>query len=369
MVPSDPVAGIERLIRPDLLAFGGYTASKAPERVAEKAKVALEDVIKLDGNENLYGCSPRVKKALAEYRYYNIYPDATQTELRRMLQGYAGVGAEYLVAGNGSDQLIDLVFRLFVGPGDEVINCIPTFDIFRFTTSLCNGRLVEVLRDGDYRVNVGAVKKAITKKTKLIVLANPNNPTGTPVPKADVLELVDTGVPLLADEAYVEFSGETVTQLVPEYQNLMVLRTFSKWGGLAGLRIGFGVFPIKIAEYLMRIKLPFTINAAAVVAVRETLADIDYMLSNVRAIVNERERVYSELQKLGWLQPFPSKANFIFCHVLNGKASKIQQELQDKGILIRYFDLPLLQNSLRIGIGKPEHNEAVLRALKEAGEK
>jgi histidinol-phosphate aminotransferase len=306
---------------------------------------------------------------LSAYPYFNIYPDASQTELRKLFQGYTGVGAEHIVAGSGSDQLIDLILRLFVAPGDEVINCVPTFDIFRFSTALCNGKLVEVLRDEDYRVDVSAVKKAISKKTKIILLANPNNPTGTPIPKQDILELVDTGVPVLADEAYVEFSGETVTNLVPQYKNLMVLRTFSKWAGLAGFRIGYGLLPPQIAEYLRRIKLPYNVNVAALIAVRESLKDIDYLRDNVKAIVTERERLSGELKKLGWLKPFPSKANFIFCHVLKGKASEIQQELQDRGILIRYFELPLLQNSLRIGVGKPEHTDILIKTLREVGEK
>jgi len=357
--------GIAKLIRSDLAAFGGYVAGKSPETVAEKVNISVESVIKLDANENPYGCSPRVQQALGTYPYFNIYPDASQTELRKLLQGYAGVGAEHIVAGNGSDQLIDLVLRLFVGPGDEVINCVPTFDIFRFSTTLCNGKLVEVPRDEDYFVNVSAVKKAISKKTKIILLANPNNPTGTPISAQDILEIVDTGVPVLVDEAYVEFSGETVTKLAPQYKNLMVLRTFSKWAGLAGFRIGYGVFPPEVAEYLLTIKLPYSVNVAALVAVRASLKDTDYLRDKVKAIVAERERLFGELKKLKWLKPFPSQANFIFCHVLNGKARQIQQELQNRGILIRYFDLPLLQNSLRISVGKPEHTDALIKALKE----
>jgi histidinol-phosphate aminotransferase len=357
--------GIEKLIRPELADFGGYVASKSPEAVAAEAKVSVDGVIKLDANENPYGCSPKVKQALSTFPYFNIYPDASQAELRRLLQGYTGVDAKYIAAGSGSDQLIDLILRLFITPGDEIINCVPTFDIFRFSTKLCNGKLVEVLRDEDYRVNVSAVKKAISKRTKMILLANPNNPTGTPTPKEDILELVDTGVPVLADEAYVEFSGETVTQLVPQYQNLLVLRTFSKWAGLAGFRVGYGIMPPQIAEYLLRIKLPYNVNVAALVAVRESLKDADYLQNNVKAIVAERDRLLSELKKLGWLKPFPSQANFIFCHVLKGKASQIQRELQNRGILIRYFDLPLLQNSLRISVGKPEHTDALIKALKE----
>ncbi len=359
--------GITKLIRPDLAAFGGYVASKSPETLAREIKLPVESIIKLDANENPYGCSPRVKEALSTYPYFNIYPDAGQTELRKLLQGYTGVGAEHIVAGGGSDQLINLITRLFVGPGDEVINCVPTFDIFRFSTRLCNGKLVEVPRDENYCVDVSAVKKAITQKTKIIVLANPNNPTATPIPRQDILELVDTGVPVLADEAYVEFSGETVTPLVPQYKNLLVLRTFSKWAGLAGLRIGYGILPPQIADYLLRIKLPYNVNVAALVAVRESLKDIDYLRDRVKAIVAERERLFGELEKFEWLKLFPSQANFIFCHVLNGKASQIQRELEKRGILIRYFDLPLLQNSLRIGVGKPEHTDALIKALREIG--
>ncbi len=355
------------MIRSDLAAFGGYVPSKALELLSERVKMPINGITKLDANENLYGCSPKVNEALGGYPYFNIYPDANQTEMRRMLEGYVGVSAEHIVAGSGSDQLIDLIIRLFVGPGDEVINCVPTFDIFRVSTRLCNGKLVEVRRDEEYRVDVKAVKKAITKKTKMILLANPNNPTGTPTPQEDILELVETGVPVLADEAYVEFSGETVTPLVPKYENLLVLRTFSKWAGLAGLRVGYGIMHPKVANYLQSIKMPYNVNIAARVAVRESLKDIDYLMEKVKAIVAERERLFEELTKLDWVKPFPSKANFVFCHVLNGKAAQIQQALEKRGILIRYFDLPLLQNSLRISVGRPDHTDALLKALKEVG--
>jgi len=359
--------GITKFIRSDLAAFGGYVPSKALELLSEKVKMPINGITKLDANENLYGCSPKVKAALSEYPYLNIYPDAGQTEMRRLLADYTGVDAEHIVLGNGSDELIGLILRLFLEPGDEVINLVPTFDMFRFGVILCNGKLVEVPRDEEYRVDVAAVKNAITKKTKLILLANPNNPTGTPTPQKDVLELVETGVPIVADEAYVEFSGETVTPFVTNYDNLMVLRTFSKWAGLAGLRVGYGLMHPDIVGYLQTIKQPYNVNIAARVAVRESLKDRDYLMQNVKAIVAERERLFDELSKLDWLKPFPSKANFVFCHVLNGKAAQIQKKLEERGILIRYFDIPLLQNSLRISVGRPRHTDALIKALKEVG--
>jgi histidinol-phosphate aminotransferase len=358
---------ITKRIRSDLAGFGGYVPSKALKLLAERVKMPINGISKLDANENLYGCSPRVNAALGEYPYLNIYPDAGQTEIRKLLAGYTNVDAERIVVTNGSDELIGLILRLFIEPGDEVINLVPTFDMFRFGVRLCKGKLVEVQRDEEYRVDVKAVKKAITKKTKLIILANPNNPTGTPTPQKDVLELIETGIPFISDEAYVEFSGETATPFVTKYDNLMVLRTFSKWAGLAGLRIGYGLMHPKVVGYLQTIKQPYNVNIAARVAVRESLKDLDYLMQNVKAIVAERERLFNELSKLSWIKPFPSQANFIFCHVLKGQASQIQQALEDKGILIRYFDIPLLQNSLRISVGLPKHTDALLKALREIG--
>jgi len=358
-------AGIERLIRPDLATFAGYAARKSPETLEGKVEVPLESIIKLDANENPYGCSPRVSQALAACPNFNIYPDDGQTRLRKLLEGYSGVDARHIVAGSGSNQLIDLVMRLFISPGDEVISCVPTFGIYSFSTKLCGGTLVEVPRDKNFAVNVSAVKAAINKRTKVICLANPNNPTGTLIPRQDILEILDTGLPVLVDEAYHEFSGQTVAPLVGQYENLMVLRTFSKWAGLAGLRVGYGLFPPQIADYLLKIKIPYNVNVAALVAVEESLKDIDYLMSTVRAIIAERGRLFAELGKLGWLKPFPSLANFILCSVLSGQATELRQRLQDKGILVRYFDQPILRNFIRISVGKPEHTDALIKALKE----
>ena len=368
MAISNSSAGIEKLIRSHLVDFVGYSASTAPETLVGKVDVPVESIIKLDANENPYGCSPRVNQALAAYPYFHIYPDSGQKELRKLLAGYCGVAAGSIVAGGGSNQLIDLLVRLFVDSGDEVINCVPTFDVYRFSTEICDGALVDVPRDDNFTVDVRAVKATISKKTKLIFLANPNSPTGNIMPQEDILEIVGTGLPVVVDEAYYEFSGETVVPLVSRYQNLMVLRTFSKWAGLAGLRVGYGIFPPKIADYLLAIKIPYNVNVAARVAVQESLKDLDYLLDKVRLVVAERERLFNKLEKLTWLKPFPSQANFIFCSVLNGQASELHQRLQQKGILVRYFDKPLLRNAIRISAGKPEHTDALIKALRELGE-
>ncbi len=360
--------GIEAMVKPEILAASGYVAGKSREALKKEIEISIDDIVKLDCNENLYGPSPRVLETLGKYPYLNIYPDASQTELREMLAGYVGVSPDSIVAGNGSDQLIEFIINMFIGRGDEVINCIPTFDVFRFKTQIAGGTLVEVLRDENFNVDVSAVKAAITDRTKLIMLATPNNPTGTITPQSDILEIAETGLPFLVDEAYVEFNGETVTQFVRDYPNMMVTRTFSKWAGLAGLRIGFGILPLNIAGIMNKMRLSYNVNTAAVIAVRETLKDVDYLMANVQRVVEEREKLFAELERLDFIKPFPSKTNFIYCSVLKGNAADIKARLEKSGILVRYFDLPLLRNALRIGVGKPEHTSAIIKVLRVIGE-
>ncbi|MBI2851061.1 MAG: histidinol-phosphate transaminase [Chloroflexi bacterium] len=357
--------GIEKLIRPDLASFGGYSAATSPETLKGKVEVAVEDIIKLDANENPYGCSPGVNRALAAYPHFNIYPDDGQAKIRELLAGYCGIDARHIVAGGGSNQLIDLILRLFLKPGDEVINCVPTFGIFRFSTLLCGGNIVEVHRDNSFAITAAAVKAVITNKTKVIFLVNPNNPTGTMIPRPELLEILDTGLPFVVDEAYCEFGRETVTPMVGKSPNLMVLRTFSKWAGLAGLRIGYGLFPEKIADYLLKIKMPYNVNVAALVAVEESLKDLAYLKGNVDKIIAERARLYEELKNIKWLKTVPSQANFILCRVEKGEAKELKQKLQQKGILVRYFEEPRLKDYIRISVGKPEHTDALIKALKQ----
>jgi len=364
-VSSDSQAGIEKYIRSHLKDFTGYSASISPDTLTGKIEVPESDIIKLNANENPYGCSPRVIKALSDGSRFSIYPDDGQQELRKLLAGYAGAPAERIVAGHGSNTLIDMLVRLFVGPGDEVINCVPTFDIYRFSTGICGGTVVNVPRDENFTVDVPGVISAITANTRIIFLASPNNPTGNAIPRDDVIKIAETGVPLVLDEAYYEFYDETLVPLTAQYPNLIVLRSFSKWAGLAGLRIGYGIFPPRIVDYLMAIKIPHNVSVVAEVAVRESLADLAYLQERVRDIVAERERLYQELQAIDWLKPFPSQANFIFCNVLKGSAREIFLKLQQKGILVRYFEIPLLENSIRITVGKPEHTNALLNALLE----
>jgi histidinol-phosphate aminotransferase len=359
--------GIEKLIRKELLSFGGYSAAASPEVLEGKIEVAAKDMIKIDANENPYGCSPRVNKALAHYPQFNIYPDDGQEKLRKLISGYCGVDAKHIVCGNGSNQLIDLLIRLLVNPGDEIINCTPTFGIYSFSAKLCVGTLVEIPRDEAFNIDIAKVKAAITKKTKIIFVTNPNNPTGNLTPEKDIIELLETGVPIVVDEAYYEFSRKTVVPMMSKYDNLIILRTFSKWAGLAGLRVGYGLFPPEIADFILRIKIPYNVNAAAQIAVAESLQDVDYLMASVQKLIDERANLISELRKINWLTVYPTDSNFILCRVKTMDATLLHKKLQMKGILIRYFDQPRLKDCIRISVGKPEHTTALIKTLREIG--
>ena len=356
---------IEKLIRPDIKALGGYVPIEPTDVISQRINVAAEDVIKLDGNENPYGCSARVKQALSKFPYYHIYPDPEQRELRKALENYSGFKSEYILAGSGSDELIDLVLRLLIEPGDKVINCPPTFGMYKFCTEVCGGKISSVPRKQDFSIDTTAIKKAVDQRTKLIFIASPNNPSANIATEAEIRELLNTHTIVVVDEAYFEFSESTVAHLVPRHSNLVVLRTFSKWAGLAGLRVGYGIFPRYMVDYLMKIKQPYNVNVAAQVAAIESLKDIDYQHSTIRALISERERLLGKLTEIDWLKVYPSKANFILCKVLKGKAKEIHQALQIKGIFVRYFDTPELKECLRISIGKPEHTDRVISTLKK----
>ena len=347
---------VDKYVRASITALAGYSRTPKPIPGVK---------IKLNANENLYGCSPKVLEAIANYRDFHLSPDPTQTELRQLCAEYIGVGPEHIIAGNGSDEFIYLITHTFVDPGDEVIQFIPGFPPYAIRTEMCGGIPVNVLRDDNFAIDLATLKAAITRKTKLIVVINPNNPTGTETSRQDIIEILDTGIPIIVDEAYAEFSDSSIVDLVTQYENLMVLRTFSKWAALAGIRIGYGVFSRTIVNTIAKIRAPFNVNSAALIAVRESMRDREYLMNNVKAIINERERLFTELQKMRMVQPVPSKSNFIFCRAHNANAFDIQQKLLDRGISVKANEIPQGGSSLCMTIGKPEHTDALITALRE----
>jgi len=356
---------ITKLFRRDLRELRPYEAVDSPEALAEIAGIPAEEIIRLNANENPYGPSPRVQEALGCYNSYHIYPDAHQSVPRRALAEYTGISADHILVGAGADELIDLVLRATLEPRDKVISCPPTFGMYSFSTQVNGGILVSIPRDKEFQVDLPKVRKAIGTMSKAIFLTSPNNPTGNPVSEDIILSLLQEDILVVVDETYFEFSGQTVAPLVAEYSNLVVLRTLSKWAGLAGLRLGYGIMAPQLLHLLMDIKQPYSISAAAEVALLTSIEDLAYLRHNVDAIVQERERLFSKLTSIQGIAPWPSLGNFLLCDISGGKATQVFQGLARRGIFVRYFNAPRLRDSLRISVGKPEDTDALVEALEE----
>jgi len=349
-----------------MMAIQAYAPIEPPEVVAKELGVPVEQIAKLDANENPYGPSPKVKAALAAFDGYQYYPDPEQRAVRGAVARYAGVKPEQVVLGNGSDEMLDLCARMFLSPGDRLVNFPPTFGVYSFLGHVYDAELVQVERGEDFRLDLKRAEREL-ERAKLAFVASPNNPTGNSLSREELERLLAPGAVIVVDEAYAEFAGESFANLVGVRDNLVVLRTFSKWAGLAGLRAGYAIVPEALAEVIWRVKIPYNLTVAAEQAILASLEDVAGLLGNVDLIKAERERMYAVLKELSWLRPFPSSANFILCEVTGIAAKEVYLQLRGRGILVRYFDSPGLRNCIRISIGRPQDTDRVVEALTEIG--
>jgi histidinol-phosphate aminotransferase len=342
------------------------------EVLSKRLGIPAEDIIKLDANENPYGPSPRARTALAELHFPHRYPDPESCALRTTLSAYTDVPFENLLAGAGADELIDLLLRVLLEPGETVLNFPPTFGMYAFDARLNHGIVQEVVRNKDFSLNLCTIEQAVERfKPKAIFITSPNNPDGSLLPPEDFKRLLRLPVLVVLDEAYIEFSddggslGELSSRIseVPQHQNLVVLRTFSKWAGLAGLRIGYGAFPSWLIPDLWKAKQPYNVNVAASAAAIASLQDLEYLAQNVALLREERRRLSNLLRYIDYLQPFPSQANFILCKVNGRSARELKESLAKLGILVRYYDTPLLTDMIRISAGRPQDTAKLLNAL------
>ncbi len=357
-------------LRPDVEAMPPYTPVEPPEVWAERLGIPAGQLVKLDANENPYGPSPRARTALAALANAHIYPDPAQRALRQALGAHLGVDAEHILAGNGADELIDLVLRLALGPGDVVLDCPPTFGMYRFCTGIQGGRVRAVPRQAAFSLDVPAIEAAARdSRARVLFITSPNNPDGSLATPEQVERLLELPLLVVVDEAYVEFSDqEGLAARAAVAQNLVVLRTFSKWAGLAGLRVGYGLFPREVIRHLWKIKPPYSVNVAATAAALASLEDVEYLQANVDRLIEQRERLQVELARFPFLHPFPSRANYVLCRVSGVDARELWEALRRKGILVRYFDQPGVDDCIRISAGMPAQVDRLLGALRQIAE-
>lgn len=331
--------------------------------LAARYGLAPERIVRLDTNENPYGPPLRVQEALAACDEYHRYPDPEGREIRRLLAGYTGIGGERIVIGNGAGEIIDLLLALFLDPGDAVLIPTPTDRLYEARARIHGAAVQRVPRLPDFALDSAALVAAVTPAVKIVFLASPNDPTGNLCRERDIVRLLHHNVIVVVDETYYEFSGRTVAPLTREYDNLVVLRTFSHWAGLAGLPVGYGIMPRWIAAAARRIQRPDSVNVAAQVAVRAIFEELPALRATIRRLRLERLRLYRALRKLNFVRPWESKGNFLLVHVRHGTADALADWLAADGIFVRRPDFPELRDFVRITVGRPEETDRLMRRM------
>ena len=376
----------QRLLNPHLSGLEEYTPIQPFEVLSKRLGIPASQIVKLDANENPYGPLPAVAEALAEYPYYHIYPDPQQSELRDALSAFVGVPAEQILPGQGADELLDYICRLFLSPGNGIINTPPTFGMYSFDAKLQGAGVIDVWRRDDYSVDVEGIERVASGEwrvdegqesspavrrppsllPKVLFLTSPNNPSGTWLPDDDLRRLLALPLMVVLDEAYVEFANQpSRADWVLEHDNLIVLRTFSKAAGIAGLRLGYGIFPAWVMPYLWKFKQPYNVNVAASVAGLASLRHTDQIMAVVEKLKAERDRLFALLSTLSYLRPYLSEANFVLCRVEGRDAADLKLGLERQGILVRYYSKTGLDNCIRISVGRPEQTDRLLEVLRE----
>ena len=366
---------VKRLIGKRVEGLKEY-APEPLDALAERLNLPVGQLIKLDANENPYGPTTHTLRVLNGHLDYHRYPDPISRRLRRAIGEFLDVDPACIMVGNGSDELIDLILRAFRpdAPGSgihQVIDCPPTFGMYQFYGTTNDMQIIEIARDDRFQVDVERIESLCQDdpQPKVIFLASPNNPDGQLLSDVDLRRLFDLPLIIVLDEAYIDFGNASRVHWVAERQNLIVLRTFSKWAGLAGLRVGYGVFPEALMDALWRLKSPYNVNCAAQAAALATLKDLEEAKVNIRKIVEERERLLERLGEFSFLKPYRSQANYVLCEVCDLSVERLRRSMEERGIILRYFEQPGLSHHIRISVGTPMQDEAlliVLRSLKEA---
>jgi histidinol-phosphate aminotransferase len=347
-----------------------YVPGKPIDELAREYGLAGASIVKLASNENPRGPSPRVRDAIAAAAAdVTRYPDGNAFALKTALAARYGVSREQIVLGNGSNDVLELAAQAFLRPGDHAVYSEHAFAVYPLATQARGATGIEVPAR-DYGHDLDAMLEAITPRTRLVFIANPNNPTGTWLPPAAVkafLAAVPDEVVVVLDEAYAEYLGKeqrspSATWL-GEHANLIVSRTFSKAYGLAGLRIGFGLMDAVVADLLNRVRQPFNVNSVAQAAALAALADVEYVAESAALNRAGLRELASALDAMG-VGHVPSHGNFLLVHV--GDAAQVYERLLRQGVIVRPVGNYGLPHHLRVTVGLPAENQRFIDALKVA---
>jgi histidinol-phosphate aminotransferase len=346
-----------RHVKPAVREIGAYTLA------------AREARVKINQNENPWDLPESVKRRVLDHalaRPWCRYPDFDPRELTEALARFSGWRADGVLAGNGSNELIEALLLVTVGPGTRVVIPEPTFTLYALLTGILGGEAVRVALTDELRYDVRALVEARRRtEAAVTIVCSPNNPTGTSLSRSALERLCRAGDGLVVlDEAYHEFSGETAVPLLESHPNLVIFRTFSKAMALAGLRVGYLLASPDLVREVNKARLPYNLNFFTQAAALAALGEEDLLRERVRRVVEERERLLGRLADVPGVRAWPSKANFFLLELLATSPGAVFEALYRRGVLVRDVSTyPMLSRCLRISLGTPEENDTFLHAL------
>ncbi|MDQ2871680.1 MAG: histidinol-phosphate transaminase [Candidatus Eremiobacteraeota bacterium] len=332
-----------------------------------KRDLGLERIVKLASNENPLGSSPKALEALGSIGGLNLYLDDSYPELRSKISATYGLRAENVVLGHGSNELIGIVCQTLLEPGDETVMAAPTFSLYKLATQLQGARAVEIPLDASGTHDLDAMLGAVTERTKLVFICDPNNPTGTAIGREAWMRFaraLPERVSLLVDQAYREYMGPAgvdAVDVLRERENTIVLRTMSKIYGLASLRFGYGFGHPQLLEWVHRVRLPFNVSRPAAIGAHAALDDDAFVARSVAVNADGLAFVSREFDRLG-LARFATEANF-YALAVPGGAAQAYGDLLARGIIVRSGDALAMPGYLRISVGTRAENEALVEAI------
>ena len=357
-------------IRKALQGFEAYGWETPTYEIAEKTGLRPEQIVRLDTNTSpfrpvaaLSDLAKELKKAEV-----NQYPDTSYHALLEGISAYTGKGMERFVVTNGADEGLDLITKVLLDPGDEVIIPTPTYPMYRITSQIMGATVRAVSRRPDYSLDVEAMLSVVGRRTKAIFLCNPNNPTGNFSPEKEVEELAKrSGVAVAVDEAYFEYCGRSAIDITDRLDNVIVCRTMSKAFSLAGARLGYLAARKDTVEKLNLVRPPNSLSVISLMLGQTALAHLGEMRKHVGSTIRERGRLSEGLSAIRGIHPFPSATNFILFRVSSADADRVHQKLMKKGLVLRNMSkVGGVEGCLRTTVGTPEVNERLLAELRTA---
>lgn len=293
----------------------------------------------------------------------NEYPDTSYQELRRVLAGYTKAGVDQLIVTNGADEALDIIAKLLLDPRDEVLIPTPTYSMYRIVSQLANAKIIQIPRDQTFDVNLDSMAHRVSKRTKLLFLCNPNNPTGNTTSSDQIRSILESyrNLTVVIDEAYSEFSQKSSSELVDSYNNLVVVRTLSKAFSMAGVRVGYIISSVDSARKINLVRPPNSLGVLSLFMAQRALEEIATMRKNVRLIIKERDRMSKIISAT--CQTFPSDANFVLFRAPKN-AKKLHSRMTKRGFVLREFSgVPEIEDCLRVTVNTPRVNDSFLKAL------